>query len=177
MYLPEGTTAQNPEDYFVKLREAQSILVQATQDYLEKNQRKRGVDGGRKDIEVIKFSVGDNVLLTYPNRPPNKLAGMYRDPKAITVMDRPDLVKVKDLITNRESLVHASRLRPFRHPKDMSAEKIESLVAADLDEFYVENYRAYWVRERIPKDGNFEFVGVDTSWRTIPCWTGLQLRT
>ena len=74
--------------------------------------------------------------MTYPNRPPNKLAGMYRGPMVITVMDRPDLVKVKDLITNRESLVHAIRLRPFKHPKDMS-EKIGSLVA-DLDEFYVE---------------------------------------
>ena len=78
MDLPEGTTARNPEDYLVKLCEDQSILVQTTQDYLKKNQRKRGIDGGRKDVEVTKFSVGDYVLLTYPNRPPNTLAGMYR---------------------------------------------------------------------------------------------------
>ena len=52
MDLPEGTTGRNPEDYLVKLREAQSILVQTTQDYLKKNQRKRGVDGERKDQEV-----------------------------------------------------------------------------------------------------------------------------
>ena len=69
MDLPEGTTAQNPEDYLVKLREAQSILIQATQEYLKKNQRKRGVDGGQKEEEVTNFSVGDYVLLTYPNRP------------------------------------------------------------------------------------------------------------
>ena len=75
--------------------------------------------------------MGDYVLLMYPNRPQNKLAGMYRGPIVITVMDCPDLVKVKDLFTNRESLVHASRLRPFTHPKDMSAEMIESLVATD----------------------------------------------
>ena len=43
MDLPEGTSAQNPEDYLVKR--------------------------GRKDIEVTKFAVGDYVLLTYPNRP------------------------------------------------------------------------------------------------------------
>ena len=85
---------------------------------------------------------------------------------AIMVMDRPDLVKFKDLITDRESLVHVSRLRPFKHPKDMSSEKIESLVAADLDEFYV---LGILVRARIPNDGNFQFVGVDTSRRTIPC--------
>jgi hypothetical protein len=155
MDLPAGTTAQNPEDYLVKLREAQSILVQATQDYLKKHQRKRGVDGGRKDQEITNFSVGDYVLLTYPNRPPNKLAGMYRGPMVITAMDRPDLVKVKDLITNRESLVHASRLRPFKHPKDMSAEKIESLVAADLDEFYVEKIIGHTGAGKNPKRWKF----------------------
>ena len=62
MDLPEGTTARNPEDYLVKLRQAQSILVQTTQDYLKMNQRKIGVDGDRKDLEVTKFSVGDYVL-------------------------------------------------------------------------------------------------------------------
>ena len=100
MDLTEGTTARYPGDYLVKAR---TILVQTTQDYLTKNQRKRGVDGSRKDVEVTKFSVGDYVLLTYPNRPPNTLAGMYRGPMVITVMDRPDLAKVKNLITNRES--------------------------------------------------------------------------
>ena len=34
MDLPEDTI---PEDYLVKLKEAQSILIQATQDYLVKN--------------------------------------------------------------------------------------------------------------------------------------------
>jgi len=93
MDLPEGTTAQNPEDYLVKLaKRAQLILVEATQEYLKKNQRKIGVDGGRKDEEITKIAVGDYVLLTYPNRPPNKLSGMYRGPMVITVMDRPDLV-------------------------------------------------------------------------------------
>ena len=123
MDLPEGTTARNPEDYLVKLRNARSTLVQVTQDYLRNNQRKRGVDGGRRDVEVT-ISVGNYVLLTYPNCPPNKLAGMCRGPMVITVMDRPDLVKVKDLITNCESFVQASRLRLFKHPKDVSTEKI-----------------------------------------------------
>ena len=99
MDLPEGTTARNPEDYLVKLRDAQLILVQATQDYLKKNQRKRGVDGGRRDVEIT---------IQWEITHPNKLAGMYPGPMVITVIDRPDLVKVKDLITNRKSLVQAS---------------------------------------------------------------------
>ena len=52
------------EDYQVKLQDAQAILTQATQAYLKKNQRKRGVDGGPKDVEVTKFSVRDYVLPT-----------------------------------------------------------------------------------------------------------------
>ena len=87
---------------------------------------------------MTKFLAGDHGLLTNPNRPPNKLVGMYQGPMVITSIDRPDLVKVRDLITNKESMVHANRLRPFKHPKDMPREKIEALVAADLDEFYVE---------------------------------------
>ena len=84
---------------------------------------------------------GDEVCgwgLTYPNRPPNKLAGMYRDSMVITSIDRPDLIKVRDLITNKESMVHANRIRLFNHPKSMHKEKIETLAATDLDEFYVE---------------------------------------
>ena len=69
MDLPEGTTGRNPEDYLLKLREAQPILVQTTQDYLRKHQRKRFVDGGPKNLEVTNFATGDFVLLTYPNRP------------------------------------------------------------------------------------------------------------
>ena len=61
MDLPEGTTGRNPEDYLLKLREAQSILVQTTQDYLKKHQRKRSVDGGPKSLEVTKFVAGDYV--------------------------------------------------------------------------------------------------------------------
>ena len=70
---------------------------------LNQSKRKREGDGGPRDEEVAQFSVGDNDLLTCPSRPPNKLARIYRDSMIITVMDRPDLIKVKDLITNRES--------------------------------------------------------------------------
>ena len=66
MDLPEGTTARNPKDYVVKLYDAQSILVQATEDYLKRNQRKRGADGGLGDVEVTKFSAGDYVLRYAP---------------------------------------------------------------------------------------------------------------
>jgi len=52
----------------------------------------------------------------------------------INVLDRPDLVKIEDLITNRESSAHASHLKPSRSQRYIS---LECLVAADLDKFYV----------------------------------------
>ena len=136
----------------LKLREAQSILVQTTQDYLRKHQRKRSVDGGPKNLEVTKFAPGEaNVSQSSAQQ----VAGMYRGPKVVTSIDRPDLIKVRDLITSKESMVLANRIRTFKHPK----EKIETLAATDLEEFYVEKaighsgmnpkklkFRVRWIR-------------------------------
>ena len=58
----------------IELREAHSTLIRVNQDYLKKNQRKWSVNGRAKASEVTKFSIGDFVLLSYPSRPPNKLA-------------------------------------------------------------------------------------------------------
>ena len=101
---------------------------------------------------------------------------MYRGPIVITVIDRPDLVKVKDIITNRGSLVHASRLRPFKHLKDMSAEKIESLIAADLDEFYVDKIIRYTGTDKNPKRWKFRVLwrGYEPEDDTMLDWTGLR---
>ena len=95
------------------------------------------------------------MLLTNPNRPPNKLADMYRGPMVITAMDRPDLVKVRDLITNLESMVPAKRIIPFKHPMSMPKEKIETLVATDLDEFYVEKIIGHSGTGKNPKKWKF----------------------
>ena len=55
-----GFAGRNPEDYLLKLREAQSILVQVTQDYLKRNQRKK-IRGGPKNLEVTKFAAIANL--------------------------------------------------------------------------------------------------------------------
>ena len=75
------------------------------------------------------------MLLQYPNRPPNKLAGLYRGPLVIVAIERPDIITVKDLISNKVMKVHTSRLRLFRHSANMG---ISAQTAVDLDEFYVE---------------------------------------
>jgi hypothetical protein len=53
-------------------------------------------------------------------------------------IERPDLIQVRDLTTNKLSLVHTSRLRVFRHPAEMTEEEATALAAVDMDEFYVE---------------------------------------
>jgi len=76
----------------------------------------------------------------YPNRPPNKLAGHYRGPLAIVVIERHDIITVKHLISNKVMKVHNIRLRPFINPTNIGKEEITSLTAVDLEEFYVEKY-------------------------------------
>ena len=56
----------------------------------------------------------------------------------IVAIERPDIITVKDLISNKVMKVHTSRLCLFRHPTNMGIEEISELVAVDLDEFYVE---------------------------------------
>ena len=84
---------------------------------------------------MTKFEVGQYVLLKYPNKPPDKLSALYRDPMEIVAMERPDIVKVRDLTTDKVSVVHTSRLRVFRHPAEMTPEELEVLAGIDVDEF------------------------------------------
>jgi hypothetical protein len=105
---------------------------------LEKNQKKRARVGHGNPSEGPGFKEGQFVLLKYPSRPPNKLAGLYRGPLVIVAIDRPDLIKVRDLISNKISMVHTDRVRPFKHPKTMTLAEATALAAVDMDEFYVE---------------------------------------
>jgi len=133
---------------------------------------------GPKNLEVTKFASGDYVLPTYLNCPPNKLAGMYRGPMVITSIDRPDLIKVRDLITNLKSMEHANRICPFKHSKSMSKEKIETFAATDLDESYIEKIIGHSGTGKNPKKGNFRvrWLGYKPEDATI-CWIGQRSRT
>jgi hypothetical protein len=139
MDLPQAWENRNIGDYLLHLRQTQAALIKATQDYLNSNQRKRGRDGEVKSTEVAQFQEGEYVLLEYPTRPPNKLAGLYRGPMVIHAIDRPDLITVRDLTNNKLSLVHTSRLKHFRHPAEMTEEEAIALAAVDMDEFYVDS--------------------------------------
>ena len=96
--------------------------------------------------------MGNYVLLQYPNKPIDKLSGLYRGPMEIIAIDRPDIIKVRDLTTDKFSSVHTSRLRPFRHPTEMTKEEIEVLSAVDLDEYCVDKIVARRKKSSEPKE-------------------------
>jgi len=55
----------------------------------------------------------------------------------ITSTDRPDIVQVRDQITNKLSMVHTRRLSVFRHPKEMTMEEAAALAATLIDELHL----------------------------------------
>jgi len=117
----------------VKLRDGQARLNKVTQEFLSKTQHKRTIDGGEKANKVVKFHVVIYVLLQSQSTTEN-VSGLNRGPLIIVAIKRPDIITVKDLISNKVMEVHTSRL--FRHPANKGMEEISALAAVDLDEFY-----------------------------------------
>jgi hypothetical protein len=83
MAVSQRDERRDSHTFLVKLREAQAILMKTTQDFLRLEQRKRARAGHGVPPQVFNFHKGQFVLLKYPNRPPNKLAGLYRGPLVI----------------------------------------------------------------------------------------------
>jgi hypothetical protein len=77
------------------------------------NQQKRAREGLSTRSEVPGFKEGQFVFLNHPSRPPNKLNDLYHGPSVIESIDRPDLIKVRDLTSKKISLVHTDKVRPF----------------------------------------------------------------
>ena len=59
----------------------------------------------------------------------------------IVAIDRPDIIKDRDLTTDKVSIDHTSRLCLFKHPAEMSLEELEVLAGIDVDEYCREHCR------------------------------------
>ena len=57
---------------------------------------------------------------------------LYRSPMEIMAMDRPD-IEVRDLTTEKVSVVYTSRLQLFRHPAEMTPEELEVQVLMSMN--------------------------------------------
>jgi hypothetical protein len=161
--LPLEMKSGNEGDWLRKARDAHAALIKATQKYLVDNQRKRSSDGQVKATEVTQFVEGQYVLLDYPKQPPNKLSGLYRGPMVITAIERPDIMKVRDLLSNKIMSVHTSRVKPFRHPKEFNLDDAIALAMVDLDEFHVESIVDHEGTGKDPK-----------RWKYRVRWTGYE---
>ena len=90
MDLRRTWLGRNLLDYLLKLHDGQARLNQGySRISIEKSAQ---TDHGwwRRVKKVVEFQVGNYVLLKYPNRPPNKLAGLYRGPLIIVAIERPN---------------------------------------------------------------------------------------
>ena len=91
-------------------------------------------------------------------------------------MDRPNIVKVIELTTDKVSVVHISRLCLFsRHLAEMTPEELEALAGIDVDECFVRKIVDHEEQGRcFTKIGSFVCDGRDMSQITIHGSIGTQ---
>ena len=99
-----------------------------------------------------RLEVGDYVLLEYPEkripRAPSRMHPTYRGPLIVTEMERPDIVKCVDIVTNSEVTVHEDSLRKFHAPDHILPEDLLEWAAADHpEEYIVEKIKAHRFKE------------------------------
>jgi hypothetical protein len=125
-------------DYVKTLNDNLRIICENSQKHLEAYNESNIARRNRtdKDAKHI-FNIGDYALVTYPNRPPHKLAPRYRGPMVIVDQKHPDIFVCRDVITEKDISVHVDRLLEFRHDKPPTDDFV-ALAAADHDEFAVE---------------------------------------
>ena len=123
-------------DYLKALQSKQLSLIQATQAYIKNKIEKR--DAKVSIIDKRNFDVGDYVLLSYPSRPPSKLAGLYRGPLIVHRKLREDIYEVMDLITDRIYQVHISRIHALNLPSTVDRDELLRIAGIDHNEYVVE---------------------------------------
>ena len=71
-----------------------------------------------------------------------------------------DIIKVRDLTTDKISVIHTSRLRLFKHPDEMAPEKLEVLAGIHVDEYFVESIVDHEERGQNLRVGSIESDGI-----------------
>lgn len=75
-----------------------------------------------KDLLKREFTVGSYVLLSYPDRPPNKLLAPWMGPMLVTSIEG-DVIGVINLVTGKVKKVHAERVKPLFSTKRAAYER------------------------------------------------------
>lgn len=118
-------------EYMRNILEVQDILMQNA----ESHQRQRDHDYLATSPEnPTTFEIGDLVLVSYPNRPPSKLAPRWRGPyRVVNVMD--NTLTLLDLVTERQIEKHVSMCKKFQV---QDSANLLDIAAVDSDHFLID---------------------------------------
>jgi hypothetical protein len=129
-FVPSSDSS-SVQEHISALVSHQNHLISLSQDFVSKHQGK--VEAQASAIPVP-FSVGDLVLVKYPNRPPNKLSSKWRGPFRILAQLSHSTFKLQHLASLKECVQHVSMLKLF----DASRSDPVAIAAVDDNEYEVE---------------------------------------
>jgi transposase InsO family protein len=99
----------------------------------------------RSPENPTKYSLRDKVLVSYPDRAPDKLTPRWRGPMEIVGTKGENIYSCRSLLDNKVEDLFVDRLLPYRSDPNMS-----DIAAAltDRDEYLVDQILSYWWYEK-----------------------------
>jgi hypothetical protein len=147
----EGNEEVVVEDYILRLTEGQREILRASREHQDRVVEQRAA---KSPDEITTFQVGDYVLASYPERPPNKLLPRWRGPLVVAGIGG-STYRCQDLLTQKLVNFHVSRLK--RYVMEQTNEPA-AVAAVDADEFFVEAIISHrWIRKNSKKKDHLEF--------------------
>jgi hypothetical protein len=133
IFLPTSQSQRTAvvEDYIQELTALQKDVVTASQEHQSSVVEARLA---KNPSDTRRFEIGQYVLISYPNRPPSKLAPKWRGP-VIIVAIQGHMCSCQDLLTLRLSDYHVSRLKHYN--MDQTNDPVD-VAQVDNDEYRVQ---------------------------------------
>jgi hypothetical protein len=132
--------SQTPDERLLRLSDLQKALLKSCHDRTIEIKRNRKAAYSKRNVKTS-FKIGECVLVSYPSRPPSKLAPKWRGPlMVIDVIDENtyQLQHLNDV--SRIEKMHISRLRRYNDLLDNAAEVATLDKAEDRIERVVSHY-------------------------------------
>ena len=120
-------------DYVDNLHKQLTDIISASQAYQREIVNKRL---SNQPTNPTTYSVGDYVLVSYPNRPPNKLTSQWKGPLLVTSISSQNYA-CKDLISNKSNTYFVDRLKLY--DSTSTDYTPEAIALVDNDSFIVES--------------------------------------
>jgi hypothetical protein len=157
------------EDYVSQLNDSLRLLIEVALQHQKKVIHRRL---SKSPKELSKFEIGDYVLVSYPERSPDKLHTMWRGPLIVERVDS-QTYYCRDLISHTITPFFIDRLKLFNvNPRVQPKEA----ALVDKDEFYVERIPAHTGIPKRKTDMLFKvrWLGYDKSEDTWEPWKNIK---